>query len=153
VSKPPPDLMQWPKRELVRELERLRAITREHAERRGDDPRISAGTGAVVGGSPRGEGDALLDARSAVLLDGMEVVLVDTKSSDPVSMLMELRGRVNYSTDHVRNAYLFGPDGAAAIVTQVLALAGRCAGSALPHARRFADEYESEVQRRLSELP
>jgi hypothetical protein len=49
ATKPPPDdLKAWSKNELVRECRRLRAITREHAERRGDDPREQATTGAVT---------------------------------------------------------------------------------------------------------
>jgi hypothetical protein len=82
--RPPDDLKEWSKNDLVREVRRLRAVMREHAERPGDDPRAQATTGAVVdvAGDPHAAGGALLDMRSAVLMDGMEVVLVDTKRED-----------------------------------------------------------------------
>ncbi len=156
MSKPPPDdLKDWSKNELVRELRRVRAILREHAERPGDDPRGRSSAGSIidVSGDPYAVGGALLDARSAVLLDGMEVVLVDTKRDEAVSMMMALRGRVNYSPDRVEHAYLFGPGGAAALVTEVSALAARAKAVGGEHGQRFASEFESEFQRRLGELP
>src|SRR4051794_39703654 len=100
MSRPPDDLKDWSKNDLVREIRRLRAITREMAERVGDDPRGASTSDPIVGGSPHGQGDALIDARAAVLLDHADVVLVDTKrDSEPVSMLLSLGGRINYSDD------------------------------------------------------
>jgi hypothetical protein len=143
--------MQWAKGDLAREVARLRAINREHAESIGDDPRRAATTGSIVdpSGDPHGTGSVIVDARSAVLLDGVDVTLVDTKADDPVAMMMALTGRLNYSVERVEHAYLFGADGAAGLVTQIIGLAG----SGLPHARAFAEDYDRELQRRLGELP
>jgi hypothetical protein len=144
VSGPPPaDLMDWPKAELVRELERLRAVMREHSEQLHDPARSG---GDSVGGSPHGRGDSLLDTRGAVLLDYNEVILVDTKQVDVPSMAMILEGRVNYSAQRVKQMYLFGPDGAAGIVTQLFGLAARAGG-------RFAAEFATCVDQRSKEMP
>lgn len=157
MSRPPPDdLMQWPKRELAKEVARLRAITREHAERRGDDPRGAATTGAAtvdVAGDPHAAGGALLDARAAVLMESVDVVLVDTKSDDPVVMMLALGGRVNYSSDRVEHAYLFGPDGAAALVSELVGLASRAASGELGHGRRFAEAFRALLDERMDQLP
>ena len=77
TSKPPPNnLMDWTKPQLAREVERLCAITREHANRLHDNARNG---GNSIGGSPHGHADSLLDTRGAILLDSNEVILVDTK--------------------------------------------------------------------------
>jgi hypothetical protein len=135
--------MDWPKADLVRELERLRAVMREHSERLHDPARSG---GDSVGGSPYGRGDSLLDTRGAVLLDYNEVILVDTKQVDVPSMAMVLEGRVNYSAQRVKQMYLFGPDGAAGIVTQLFGLAARAGG-------RFAAEFATCVDKRSKEMP
>lgn len=153
--KPPDDLKDWSKNELVRELRRLRAVLREHAERLGDDTRESSSADPVIGGSPHGRGDALVDARAAVLMDHVDVVLVDTKREDGgVVMLLSLAGRINYSDDHVTNAYLFGGDGAAAIVSQIIGLASRAAGMHDdPHGTAFAADFKVALEARMGELP
>lgn len=147
MSQPPPtDLMQWPKKKLAQEVARLRAITREHAHQPGSDPRRAQAPGAIidVAGDPHAQGGALLDARSAVLLDGMEVVLVDGHRDERPSMLLVLRGRVNYSTERVEHAYLYGPDGAAALVSEHIGLAQRAA----QHDRRFGAEFKQALDER-----
>jgi hypothetical protein len=106
----------------------------------------------IVGGGPRERGGSLLDARGAVLLDGMEVVLVDTEPGTAPSMLMALRGRINYATDHVQHAYLFGPDGAAGLVSELLALVSRAAGLQ-PHGVEFAHEFQDLLEQRLERMP
>jgi hypothetical protein len=148
MSKPPPDnLKDWSKNSLVREVGRLRAILREHAERPGGDPREASTSDAIVGGSgPYSRGDVLLDARSAVLLDGVDVSLVDTKQGDAPVMFLVLKGRINFSEDRVEHAYLFGSDGAAGLVTEVIGLAQR-AGEG------FGSEFADDLTRRMRELP
>jgi hypothetical protein len=156
ATKPPPDdLKAWSKNELVREVRRLRAIMREHSERRGDDPRAQATTGAAVTSvddDPHGQGSSLLDTRAAVLMDTVDVVLVDTKREEPVSMMLAIGGRINYATDRVEHTYLFGPDGAAALVSQLVGLAARAAG-ADGHGERFATEFQALLDERMRELP
>jgi hypothetical protein len=156
MTQPPPDnLKQWSKNDLIRELHRLRAIIHEHAERRGDDPREQATTGAVtdVAGDPHARGGAIIDARSAVLLDTTDVVLVDTKQDEPVTMLLALGGRINYSSDRIEHAYLFGPDGAAALVSELIGIATRAASSGLDHSRRFAEDFKIDLGRRMDAMP
>lgn len=153
MSGPPPDdLKAWSKNDLIRELRRLRAVMREHAERPGDDPRERQAPDAIVdvAGDPHAHGGALVDARSAVLMDGMEVVLIDTKQDAPVAMMMMLRGRVNYSRDRAEHAYLFGPDGAAALVTELMMLAGRAGAGGQPHGRAFAEQFRADLERRMA---
>jgi hypothetical protein len=147
--RPPDDLKDWSKKDLMREVARLRAITREFAERPGDDPRGASTSDPIIGGSPGGRGDALLDARSAVLMEGIEVVLIDTKQDDPISMLLTLSGRINYADDRVTHAYIFGPDGAAGLVSELLMLATRADHGDLPHGQRFARRFRDDLNRRM----
>lgn len=152
MSQPPPDdLKAWTKNDLIRELRRLRAVLREHAEQPGSDPRAAQAPNAAIDvmGDPHAKGGVMLDARSAVLLDNSEVILVDTKRDEPPSMMLVLRGRVNYSHDRVEHAYLYGPDGAAAIVSEHLGLAGRAA----QHDERFGDEFMRNLDKRMTDLP
>jgi hypothetical protein len=155
MSRPPDDLKDWSKNDLVREIRRLRAITREMAERVGDDPRGASTSDPIIGGSPHGQGDALIDARAAVLLDHADVVLVDTKrESEPVSMLLSLGGRINYSDDRTTVAYLMNGDGAAAIVSQLVGLASRAAGMhGDPHGEEFAADFKLALEARMGEMP
>jgi hypothetical protein len=151
--RPPDDLKDWSKKDLMREVARLRAVLHEHSARRGDDPRAQSTESPIIGGSPTGRGDALLDARAAVLLDAVEVVLVDTKSgSDSVVMMLTLGGRVNYADDRVTHAYLFNGDGAAGIVSELIALAGRASGMHDdPNAERFAAEFKVALEERMAD--
>ena len=151
MAEPPPEnLMDWKKGDLCKEVARLRAILHEHSERKGDDPRIASTSSPIIGGTKHGQGDALLDARSAVLLDGVDVALVDTKQGDEVSMMLVLGGRINYSRDVVKHAYLFGSDGAAGIVSEILMLATRAgAVTGLPHGTIFAQQFRVHLDRRV----
>lgn len=149
-SPPPDDLFQWPKKQLVREVGRLRALLREHADRPGSDPRGAATTGAMIGDTsdPHGHGTVLLDTRSAVLLDAVDVSLVDTKANQPLAMMFLLSGRVNYSTDRVEHAYVCGPDGGAAIVSEIMGLVSRAQHGDLAHGRDFAADFWADLVRR-----
>jgi hypothetical protein len=153
MSRPSDDLKRWSKNDLVREVQRLRAITREMAERVGDDPRGASTSDPIIGGSPHGQGDALIDARAAVLLDHTDVVLIDTKREQaPVAMLLSLGGRINYSDDRTTVAYLLNGDGAAAIVSQLVGLASR-AGQGDAHGQEFAADFKVALEARMDELP
>lgn len=150
MIQPPDDLKAWSKNELVREVRRLRAITREHASTRGDDPRAASSEGAVVdvAGDPYARGGAVFDARNAVLLASSEVMLVDTKREDeePLVMMLSMAGRVNYSPDNVEHVYLLGTDGAAALVSEILGLAHRAGGE-------FRATFLADFNRRMDALP
>lgn len=81
----------------------------------------------IIGGSPHGRGDAVIDARRAVLLDDISVVVVGT--ADPTgasrALALELGGRINKSSERSDVLYLFDEDGAAAIISELLGMAGR----------------------------
>lgn len=144
MAKPPPEnLMDWPKAQLAREVERLRAITREHAERLHDEARSG---GDAVLGSPYGRGDSVLDTRGAVLMDHMDVILVDTKADELPAMALVIEGRVNYGTRRVKQMYLFGTDGAAGLVSEIVGLAARAGPG-------FGTDFQADLARRMDELP
>lgn len=152
MSKPPPDdLKEWSKNDLIRELHRLRAVQREHAKQ---VHAPHSGGGIIdVAGSPHAHGGALLDMRGAVLMDNVEVVLADTGATERVAMIMRLQGRINYATDRADTSYLFGPDGAAALVTELVGLASRAAAGGQEHGQRFAAEFQVAVNARMQDLP
>lgn len=157
MSTPPPgDLNAWTREALVSEVQRLRAVALEMATPVSEgDPRAGSHEDTIVdvAGDPYARGGAIFDARNAVLLDAMDVLLVDTKRpTDSVQMLMVLKGRVNYSHDRTEHSYLFNTDGAAAIVSEILGLASRARrGGANGHA--FATGFKDELDRRLEEMP
>jgi hypothetical protein len=82
---------------------------------------------SIIGGSSHGQGDALVDVTKAVLLDDLHVVLIDTLNSEggQRAIGMQLAGRINKSTTRAETLYIFDEDGAAALISELLALAGR----------------------------
>lgn len=155
MTPPPTDLNHWSKNALVREVQRLRALLAEHTLRHGSDPREHSADDPIIdlAQDPYAQGGALVDTRAAVLLDGVNVALVDTKTDEPVAMMLSLRGRVNMSPDRVEHAYLFGPDGAAGVVSEIIGLATRAAGLPSTPGDRFATEFQDDLERRFRELP
>lgn len=107
------------------------------------DPRRLGG--AIVGpGGPHDRGAVVLDTTDCVLLDGTYACTVDgvrDGRSDGQMIYLTLSGRVNKTQDRVQVGYLFGPDGAAALITELLALADR-------HGTDLLDD----VTRRLTKL-
>ena len=99
---------------------------------------------SIIGGTPHGQGDALINATRAVLLDDMQVVLVDTLNKEGGTRVigMQLAGRINKSTTRSDTLYLFDEDGAAAIISQLLGLAGRA--DFLPELMARLDELRKE---------
>jgi hypothetical protein len=146
MSKPPPaDLMDWPKADLARELARLRAILREHAGEVADEPH-SGGEMIDVAGDPYARGGVMLDSRKAVLMDYLDVCLVDTKQDEKPIMMLVIEGRVNYQNRRTKQAYLFDADGAAALATQLIGLAGRAGDP-------FMSEFKATFEERLEKMP
>lgn len=146
MTVPPENLMDWPKKELVKELQRLRAVLHEHSARHGDNAR-SGGDAVTVDPDPHSQGTSLIDTHEAVLLESNEVILIDSKRPDElpgVALIME--GRVNLTNERVKQLYLMNSDGAAALVTQLIGLAGR-AGEG------FGRQFFADYERRMDELP
>lgn len=107
------------------------------------DPRKFGGAIAGPGG-PRDRGAVVLDMTDCVHLDGCHVATVDSVRdgrSNGQMIYMTLSGRINKTADRTQIGYAFGPDGAAALITELLALADR-------HGPDLLDD----VTRRLTEL-
>lgn len=81
----------------------------------------------IIGGSAFGRGDALIDARRAVLLSDVHVVIVGAARNTGVETVigLQLGGRINHSNDQHEALYLMDADGAAGIISELLGLAGR----------------------------
>ena len=88
------------------------------------DPRKTGGDIAGPGG-PHDANAVILDTTDAVLLDHSTVTLVETPNHTAPVLAMLLEGRINKTTDRARNLYLLNEDGAAALVTELIALAHR----------------------------
>jgi hypothetical protein len=92
------------------------------------DPRKIPGTMAGPGG-PHDRSGVILDARNAVLLQTCDVSTVDPESArGQAAIAMVLGGRINQTKDRASVLFIFGTDGAAAILTELLALLGRSTG-------------------------
>jgi hypothetical protein len=91
-----------------------------------------------------GMGESLIDVSNSVHLEEMNVCTVDAVRKGFLNeqvIYMVLYGRINKTQDKVQAGYLFGPDGAAAIITELLAVADR-----------FGAELLGDVTRRLVEM-
>ena len=99
-------------------------MTRKKTGRRTNgDPRKTGGTIAGPGG-PHDRNSVIIDGTNAVLLDHTNVCLMETRSG-PVIIAMLLEGRINKTADRASNLYLMNEDGAAALVSELLAVAHR----------------------------
>jgi hypothetical protein len=87
------------------------------------DPRKSGGDIAGPGG-PHDRNSVIVDTTNAVILDATTVTQVETLTGKP-ALAMLLEGRIARTSDRARNLYLMNEDGAAALVTELLALAHR----------------------------
>jgi hypothetical protein len=98
----------------------------------------------ITGGSPFGQGDSLIDARRAVLLQEVHVVLVDSTSSEGTvpALAMELAGRINKTQQRSTVLYVMNEDGAAAIISQLLGLA-----------QRIGPQFLADLTARIEALP
>lgn len=88
------------------------------------DPRKNGGDIAGPGG-PHDANSVIIDTTDAVLLDHSTVTLVGSPGQPKPHLAMLLEGRINKTTDRARNLYLMNEDGAAALVTELIALAHR----------------------------
>ena len=97
---------------------------RKTGRRISGDPRKSGGDIAGPGG-PHDADSVIIDSHNAVLLDHSTVSLVGSPGEPRPYLAVLLEGRVNKTSDRARNLYLMNEDGAAALVTELIALAHR----------------------------
>jgi len=95
----------------------------------------------IIGGSPFGQNDALIDPRGAVLLDDLHVLLIGTASATGAGrgLAMQLGGRINKTDRRKTTLYLMNEDGAAAIISELFGLAHRVSPA-------FFDELMARVE-------
>jgi hypothetical protein len=115
---------------------------------RSTDPRELKG--AIVGdGGPHETGGVLLDTRNAILLNDVTVSTVDPEGGGRGReyFAMLLAGRINQTRDDAQVLFIMNTDGAAAVVTQLLALLVRARVNP-----GVLDQYVLDLRRRLDEL-
>jgi hypothetical protein len=102
---------------------------RRMAQPTGNANPLNYGKVSISGpGGPRDEGGVILDTTDAIILESMDVATVDQFSKNEElgpAIFMTLNGRVNKKQDYVQIGYLFGTDGAAALITELLAVCSR----------------------------
>lgn len=106
--------------------------------------------GAIVGdGGAHETGGVILDTRNAVLLQDVTVSTVDPSSGGRGKeyFAMLLAGRVNQTQDNAEVLFIMNTDGAAAVVTELLALLVRARVTP-----GVIDQYVQDLRRRLDEL-
>lgn len=93
------------------------------------DPRRIPGSMSGPGG-PHDIGGIVLDARHAVLLETVDVSTIDPDHGGrgQSAIALVLGGRINQTKDRASVLFLFGTDGAAAIITELVGLLGRATG-------------------------
>jgi len=87
------------------------------------DPRAVGGDIAGPGG-PTERNSVVIDSTRAVLLDAVECALVEI-GDQGVALALLLSGRINKTTDHANALFLMDTDGAASIVSELVALGSR----------------------------
>jgi hypothetical protein len=113
------------------------------------DPRDVPGSIAGPGG-PHDRRSVILDARRAVLLDSVNVCMIEPEQGargQKGAAAMALAGRINQTTEHAEILFLFGTDGAASIVAELIALFGRATGSTKP----FMDDVTARLRKLANE--
>ncbi|MFH8405514.1 hypothetical protein ACH4FX_12175 [Streptomyces sp. NPDC018019] len=122
-------------------------MTKRTGRRIGGDPRRAGGDIAGPGG-PRDRDAVIIDTTDSVLLDATSVCLMETGSGHEVVLAALLEGRINQSSERSRVLYLMNSDGAAALVTELLALAYRVGPefgkTLISRVRRLVDEGAAE---------
>lgn len=105
--------------------------------------------GAIVGdGGSHETGGVVLDTRNAILLNDVTVSTVDPEGGGRGKeyFAMLLAGRINQTNESGQVLFIMNTDGAAAVVTQLLALLARADVSPAIHT------YIADLRRRLDEL-
>jgi hypothetical protein len=98
-------------------------MSKKSGRRTSGDPRKTGGDIAGPGG-PHDRNSVIVDTTNAVILDATTVTQVETLTGKP-ALAMLLEGRIAKTRDRARNLYLMNEDGAAALITELIALAHR----------------------------
>lgn len=112
------------------------------------DPRLPGGDIAGPGG-PHDRDGVILDTGRAVLLDYCEVATLALGrytaggAEAEVGIGMVLAGRINKTKEQARVLFLFDTDGAAAIISELMAVATR-------HGDAFARDLNARVEKLLA---
>lgn len=111
------------------------------------DPRKIPGGMAGPGG-PHDDGGVVLDTRNAVLLDTIDVSTLDPERGGrgQSALALVLGGRINRSPDRASVLFIFGSDGAAGIISELIAVMGRASGP------EFVAEFMKDLGERLDTL-
>lgn len=114
---------------------------------RSSDPRRLPGDIAGPGG-PHDIGGVVLDASRAVLMDSVDVSTIDPDHGGrgQSALALLLGGRINQTKDRARVLFLFGTDGAAAIISELMGVIGRAAGP------EVLAEFQADLIRRMAAL-
>lgn len=107
------------------------------------DPRRTPGSVSGPGGA-HDVGMVVVDATNVVLMGSVECCLINTVSNGLTQqhrVYLLLGGRINHTDEVSRTGFIFDLDGAAAIITQLLALCDRAGPGAM-----------LEITQRLAEL-
>lgn len=96
--------------------------------------------------NPFGRNNSVVDTRTAVLMDHVDVVLLTNPSDSRTIVGLQLAGRINQTTKRADHLYLFDADGIASIVTELLGLAERAG-------KPFADLVQARITDRAKNLP
>lgn len=110
------------------------------------DPRKIPG-GLAGPGGPHDVGGVVLDARNAVILETVDVSTVDPERGGrgQSAIALVLGGRINQTKDRASVLFLFGADGMAAIISEIVGLVGRAGGI-------DADAFLADLTTRIAEM-
>jgi len=108
------------------------------------DPREIPGSMAGPGG-PHDPHGVVLDARNAVLLETIDVSTVDPERGGRgrSALALVLGGRINQTQDRASVLFIFGTDGAAGIITELIGVMDRASGS------EFVAGFMADLSERL----
>lgn len=96
--------------------------------------------------NPFGRGNSMVDTRTAVLMDSVDVVMLTNPSDQRQIVGLNLAGRINQTKDRSDVLYLFDADGIASIVTELLGLAARAG-------KPFSDLVAHRIEARVHRMP
>lgn len=135
--------------QLANALIKARDLAKEPVKPGGTDPRIPGG-GIAGPGGPHDRNAVVIDATDAVLMDNVHVALIEPyKDGERIATkpwwVLHLGGRINKTQERAEIAYLFDVDGAAGIVTELIALASR-------QGQEVRDDLMERVEARLDDL-